>query len=363
MTARVSGDQGLIDAIHARDDKGKEDVRRDMAQDGRLSMKARGILLYLVSKPDRWRTSAATIAKECDKDGRDAIAAGLKELEEHGYLVRKRRNVGGGRFAWCWIYSDDPDTVARALEQLPGGDVPDVRRGRARSPKADPARDTAATRNGKSGPGSTAAEPQVEAITGFPVDGLPVHGSAVDGEPGDIENPEEDLPPQPPASGGSPDPAGEDDPAPASGEVCEHGRRSCRACGTSPRAQAWAEREQAKAAAELAEEAGRRCGVCTGHGTDGAGQTVWLVAVPGTQTPIAPRTRCAHDRSHAEVVAANEELERERERAAAEHAAAVAAAGVPSSAAGRARARALFRPPVRSVDVESSEAAAARMSA
>lgn len=63
-----------------------------------LSLKARGLHHLLLSKPDGYEVNAAAIATECDRDGRDAIQAGLRELEALGYLHRRREQDDLGRW-------------------------------------------------------------------------------------------------------------------------------------------------------------------------------------------------------------------------------------------------------------------------
>ncbi|MHC3367673.1 hypothetical protein AAI421_12135 [Rhodococcus aetherivorans] len=41
--------------------------------DERLSFRARGVLIWLLSEPDDWRTRSDSIAGHSPKDGRDAI--------------------------------------------------------------------------------------------------------------------------------------------------------------------------------------------------------------------------------------------------------------------------------------------------
>lgn len=66
-------------------------------QDERLSWKAKGLIAYLLSKPDDWSVYVAHLLKQ-SPDGRDAVYSGLKELEQAGYLVRTRRHDAQGRF-------------------------------------------------------------------------------------------------------------------------------------------------------------------------------------------------------------------------------------------------------------------------
>lgn len=62
-------------------------VANDIINDDRLSLKAKGLYLYLVSKPDNWNFSARLIATQ-NKDSRDSIISGLHELESVGLLLR-----------------------------------------------------------------------------------------------------------------------------------------------------------------------------------------------------------------------------------------------------------------------------------
>ena len=60
-----------------------------------LSLKAKGLLSLMLSLPDGWDYTTKGLARIC-KDGVDSICAGVRELEEHGYVVRERvRNANG----------------------------------------------------------------------------------------------------------------------------------------------------------------------------------------------------------------------------------------------------------------------------
>ena len=64
----------------------------------KLSLKAKGLLSMLLSLPDSWKHSIAGYASIC-KDGVDGVTAGIKELEENGYIIRKRLRNEKGHFA------------------------------------------------------------------------------------------------------------------------------------------------------------------------------------------------------------------------------------------------------------------------
>lgn len=74
--------------------------------DARLSLKAKGLFLYLISKPDGWNFSADRIKNDC-KDGEDSILSGLSELEKFGLLTRKKIRVGGVFKGFDYLLSFD----------------------------------------------------------------------------------------------------------------------------------------------------------------------------------------------------------------------------------------------------------------
>jgi len=84
-----------------------------VSQDKRLSFKARGLFDYMWSMPDDWNFTVASLARDSDKDGKDAVTTALKELEQLGYLDRKRIRVNQtGKFTCETEYNlfDDPNT-------------------------------------------------------------------------------------------------------------------------------------------------------------------------------------------------------------------------------------------------------------
>jgi hypothetical protein len=101
-----------------RPDSGFVQIRNEVARDGRLSYKARGILLDLLSRPDNWRTSADALA-ESGTDGRTAVLSGLRELREAGYIVTVRKRAEDGTFATISLVYDVPQTLGNVQETLP----------------------------------------------------------------------------------------------------------------------------------------------------------------------------------------------------------------------------------------------------
>jgi len=76
-------------------------------RDNRLSYKARGILLELLSRPDNWRVDAKALAAS-GPDVRDAILSGLKELRDLGYIITYKRHNEKGQFETMSVVYDEP---------------------------------------------------------------------------------------------------------------------------------------------------------------------------------------------------------------------------------------------------------------
>lgn len=82
-------------------------VDNTFIRDMNLSMKAKGLMLLMLSLPPEWDYSVAGLSAIC-KEGMTAIRGALKELEECGYLRRERRNSEKGYFVYEYILSEIP---------------------------------------------------------------------------------------------------------------------------------------------------------------------------------------------------------------------------------------------------------------
>ena len=67
-------------------------------RDKSLSLKAKGLLSLMLSLPDDWDYTTKGLAHIC-KDGVDSICATVRELEQHGYIRRRRIRNGKGQLA------------------------------------------------------------------------------------------------------------------------------------------------------------------------------------------------------------------------------------------------------------------------
>ena len=85
-------------------------IDKRMIEDARLSWKAKGILIYLLSKPDEWQVRVKDLVKKAT-DGRDAVLTGLTELIECGYATREQSHTEGGQWAeTIYTISEEPQT-------------------------------------------------------------------------------------------------------------------------------------------------------------------------------------------------------------------------------------------------------------
>ena len=75
--------------------------------DVRLSWKAKGIWAYLLSKPDNWTVRPKDIENR-SKDGREAVASALNELEQFGYVVRTEVRDKGKFMGFEYTIFEEP---------------------------------------------------------------------------------------------------------------------------------------------------------------------------------------------------------------------------------------------------------------
>ena len=98
-------------------DPGYTQVCNDIINETGLSWKAKGILIYLLSKPDGWTVRENDIVKH-SADGLKATKAGIKELINRGYMFRRKIRDDKGKYrGWETIVCEVPFT------EMPFSDV------------------------------------------------------------------------------------------------------------------------------------------------------------------------------------------------------------------------------------------------
>jgi hypothetical protein len=118
-----------MDRTIIRTNKGKGSsgyfvASRALFEDKGLSWAARGVLGYLLAKPDNWRVKPSDLQARGDC-GRDAIQAILRELESCGYLYRRRVNKGGGKFEWIYEVYESPELNPH-IQKTPSPEKPSM---------------------------------------------------------------------------------------------------------------------------------------------------------------------------------------------------------------------------------------------
>lgn len=83
-------------------------IDNNILKNKHLSLKARGLLVTLLSLPDNWEFSENGLEKIFN-DGITSIRTALKQLEEQGYLKRKQLKDDKGKFTGNeWIVIENP---------------------------------------------------------------------------------------------------------------------------------------------------------------------------------------------------------------------------------------------------------------
>ncbi|MCK0089245.1 replication protein [Rhodococcus sp. F64268] len=82
-----------------------------LINDERLSFRARAVLIWLLSKPHDWSIRSDAIARQSPREGREAIRTAMRELAEHGYLVREKIQDERGRWSTIQTVYEEPQTA------------------------------------------------------------------------------------------------------------------------------------------------------------------------------------------------------------------------------------------------------------
>lgn len=83
-------------------------MNNEFLRNKEMSLKAKGLLALCLSLPDTWNYSMNGLAAIC-KESLTSIRSTLRELEEHGHLVRNKKNGENGRFFYEYILYETPD--------------------------------------------------------------------------------------------------------------------------------------------------------------------------------------------------------------------------------------------------------------
>lgn len=224
-------------------------------EDSRLSFRARGVLAFLISKPDAWRVRAESIAS-AGKEGKEAIKTALRELKDFGYYrVVTERLADGTLSRITEVYDTAQEWAAEEYRKLEARRV--ARRLKKQLDQGDSAAEVDRGDDGD-GEGGVGTEDGFSGA-GFPDAGSPDAGSSGVLVSNQSQYPEKNPPTPTAGAAGAPTDAPLEE---AGAGLCpahpDEPGRSCRGCGTSPRqqrvSQQRAEKERFKAREREANE-------------------------------------------------------------------------------------------------------------
>jgi hypothetical protein len=72
-------------------------VNKGYLEDKEISFKAKGLLTYLLSRPDDWKVYISHL-KKISTDGRDSVGNAIKELMKKGYITRSETPKSKGKY-------------------------------------------------------------------------------------------------------------------------------------------------------------------------------------------------------------------------------------------------------------------------
>lgn len=84
-------------------------LSNSVLQDMRLSMRALGLLVRLLSRPDNWETNSESLAREFGC-GREQMRTVLGELREAGYIALVKSQDSKGQWSSRWFIYDEPNS-------------------------------------------------------------------------------------------------------------------------------------------------------------------------------------------------------------------------------------------------------------
>ena len=108
-------------------------VHNNLILDEKLSWKAKGLLIYMLSRPIGWKYKSAEIAKN-STDGRDSVRNGLKELVENGYISRQKNSDGSLTY---YIFEDNQQNNITDYLEKPKTENPSLKKPETENPKLE----------------------------------------------------------------------------------------------------------------------------------------------------------------------------------------------------------------------------------
>lgn len=87
-------------------------------KDKELSLKAKGLLSYMLSLPDDWDYSLNGLIAIC-KESRDALKSTIKELKDHSYIRIEMSRKQNGKFEYIYSIYEEPFQIPAKNKNSP----------------------------------------------------------------------------------------------------------------------------------------------------------------------------------------------------------------------------------------------------
>ena len=114
----------MITGAPILDGAGWVPIPNETARDKRISRRALGLLVELLSYPSGWDNTADSLSAK-GREGREGTRGAMRELESAGYVVQVRYSAGGGLWRTAAFAGSMPD-VARKLADTWLAENPDL---------------------------------------------------------------------------------------------------------------------------------------------------------------------------------------------------------------------------------------------
>ena len=95
-------------------------IHNKLISDSSISLKAKGIMLYMLSKPVGWNYNPKDIANN-SKDGLESVYSGLKELIEAKYISRRKNKDGTVDY---FVFEDKEENNIIDYQEKPNQEKP-----------------------------------------------------------------------------------------------------------------------------------------------------------------------------------------------------------------------------------------------
>lgn len=121
--ARTTAQERIEGILRAPRRRAYENLPLELIRDDGLSFRALGVLVRLLSNADNFRMTSVALANERPHgEGRDAVRAALRELEESGYIRRVRRQNSRGQWMTLMVVSEEPQGSKEESEESHSAD-------------------------------------------------------------------------------------------------------------------------------------------------------------------------------------------------------------------------------------------------